>query len=92
MKTQVATEFYEAPSISLYPLETKPGVDEGNGNRNPSPAPNLYLRPISVLTGWGPASYQDSRLPSSLKDWLASKCALAIGAELYDEPVLLFET
>jgi hypothetical protein len=79
MKTQVATDLYEASPFFAYPLETKPREGKGSGNRNPPPAPNLQIRPISVLADWGPASYKDSRLPSSLKEWLASKDAVAIG-------------
>lgn len=65
--------------------------DKGNGNRNPPPAPNPQIRPISVLLDWGPASYPDSRLPASLADWLASEGALTIGWPTAEEPALKFE-
>ena len=79
MKTQLATGSYEVSPFFANPLHTKPMEDKGNGNRNLPPAPNLQIRPISVLLDWGPASYLDSRLPASLADWLASKDALTIG-------------
>jgi hypothetical protein len=91
MKTPVATEFYEASPFFVRPLETQPTADKGNGNRNSPPAPNPQLRPISALMDWVPASYKNSRLPSSLKEWLASREALMIGGELTAEPVLVFE-
>jgi len=55
--------------------------DKKNGNRNFPPAPNRQARPISacVPADWGPASYPDSGLPSSLEEWLASKDARVIG-------------
>ncbi|HUA38154.1 MAG TPA: hypothetical protein VMA35_07105 [Candidatus Sulfopaludibacter sp.] len=83
MKTQLAVDFYRTFSFSTYPLEVaiKEENNNNHGNRNLPPAPNRYSRPVSVPAGWGPASYpkNDSRLPSSLNDWLASKNALAIG-------------
>ena len=78
MNTQLATGSYEVSPLFDCTLKTKPTEDKGNGNRNPPPAPNLQIRPISVLLDWGPASYMDSRLPASLADWLASKGALTI--------------
>jgi hypothetical protein len=83
MKTQVAIDFERTFSFSAYPLEV-PIKEESNndhGNRNLPPAPNLRSRPVSVPAGWGPARYRkkDSRLPSSLNDWLASKHAVVIG-------------
>jgi hypothetical protein len=90
MKTQVQISY----NISRFacPLETEPMEDKGNGNRNSPPAPNLRLRPISVLSDWGPASYKNSRLPSSLEDWLASKDALMLDWPLTGEPAFLFGT
>jgi hypothetical protein len=83
MKTQVAIDFYRSFSFAAYPLEVliQEENDNDHGNRNLPPAPNRHARPVSVPAGWGPASYQkkDSRLPSSLKAWLASKAALIIG-------------
>jgi hypothetical protein len=83
MKTQLAIDFYRTFSFSAYPLEVAIKEENNNdhGNRNLPPAPNLHSRPVSIPAGWGPARYQkqDSRLPSSLNDWLASKDALVIG-------------
>ena len=83
MKTQLAIDFDRIFSFSAYPLEVTLKEENKNdhGNRNLSPAPNLHSRPVSLPAGWGPARYQknDSGLPSSLNDWLASKDAVMIG-------------
>jgi hypothetical protein len=79
MKTQVAVDFYHSSSFFAHPLEAQTNEDNKNGNRNFPPTPNLQIRPISVPAGWVPASYKHSGLPSTLKDWLASKRALVIG-------------
>jgi hypothetical protein len=91
MKTQAAIAADEICPFWAYLLKTKPMEDKGNGNRNPPPAPNLQIRPISVLLDWGPASYPDSRLPASLADWLASEGALTIGWPAAAEPALMVE-
>jgi len=91
MKTQLSTGAYEVSTFLACPLKTKPTEDKGNGNRNLPPAPNLQLRPISVLLDWGPASYTDSRLPASLAEWLASKGALTIGWPETVQRSLMFE-
>jgi len=82
---------YDASLFFASTLDTQPKKGKSNGNWSPSPALNLQLRPISVPADWGPASYPDSRLPSSLKAWLASKEALIIGGGLTAEPMLVFE-
>jgi len=79
MKTQVAVDFHHASSFQACLSKARTIVSNSNGNRNFPPAPTLQLQPVSVPAGWGPASYKDSGLPSSLKDWLISKGALVIG-------------
>jgi hypothetical protein len=79
MKTQVVVDFYHASAGFAYPLEAQTNEDNKNGNRNSPPVSYLHTRPMAVLAGWIPASYKHSGLPSSLKDWLASKDALVIG-------------
>jgi hypothetical protein len=79
MKTQVAVDFHHASSFLAYPSEAWTNESNRNGNWNSPPAPHLQSRPISVPSGWFPACYRDSGMPSSLKDWLVSKDALVIG-------------
>ncbi|MGB7767636.1 MAG: hypothetical protein WBN22_02130 [Verrucomicrobiia bacterium] len=79
MKTQVANRSDDAAPFFACSLEAQLDEDKNNGNRNFPPALNLQTRPISVPAGWGPARYPDSGLPSSLKNWLASRNARVIG-------------
>lgn len=90
MRTQVAKTLYEVAPFFGSPLDSQPKDDGNNGNWNPPPALNLQLRPISVQSDWGPASYKDSRLPSSLKEWLDSGGALIIGRQPSEEPTFAF--
>jgi hypothetical protein len=79
MKTPVATGFNGISPFPLCSWEAQQNENRKNGNRNSPPAPHRQTRPTSVLADWGPASYPDSGLPSSLEEWLASKGALVIG-------------
>jgi hypothetical protein len=80
MKKQLAVDFCRAFSFFACPLgeQTEEENNNDHGNRNLPPTDRLPLRPISVPSGWGSARLIDSRLPSSLTDWLASKDALII--------------
>jgi hypothetical protein len=80
MKVPLAVDFYPAFSFLAQPLGA-PRREENNndhGNRNLSLAFSLPSRPVSAPPGRGPVRFNDSRLPSSLNDWLASKEALII--------------
>ena len=59
--------------------ECNSNESSSHGSRSFLPAPNPQPRPISARMGWVPARYKNSGLPSSLKDWLASKAAVLIG-------------
>ena len=80
MKKQLAVNFYRAFSFFAYPLgkQIEEGTNNDHGNRNLLPANRLASRTAFVPPGWGSARFHDSRLPSSLNDWLGSKDALII--------------
>jgi hypothetical protein len=76
----LAVNLFRAFSFLAQPLVAQAKEENNNdhGNRNLSPAPRLQLRPVSVLSDGDPAGFNNSRLPSSLDEWLASKEALVI--------------
>jgi hypothetical protein len=80
MKMPLAVNLFRAFSFLAQPLgvRTKEENNNDHGNRNLSPAPRLQPRSVLVLPDWDPVGFNDSRLPSSLDDWLASKKALVI--------------
>jgi hypothetical protein len=79
MRTSVAVSFYHASPLNAHLLEARANECNHNGNQNFLPVPNLQSQPMFALAGRGAASYKDSGVPSSLKDWLTSKAALLIG-------------
>jgi len=79
MKTQIAVGSYIASSYSECPTETWHHESKHNGHRSFLPTPNLQLQPMSARTGWTSARSKNFGLPSSLKNWLASKAAVLIG-------------
>jgi hypothetical protein len=84
MKTQIAVGSYFASSFSVCPSETWANESASNesrshGKRSLLPASNPQRRTLSARMGWVSARYKNSGLPSSLKDWLASKAAVLIG-------------
>jgi len=76
----LAVNLFRAFSFLTQPLGvwTKEENNNDHGNRNLPPAPSLQSRRVDVVPDWDPAGFNDSRLPSSLDDWLASKKALVI--------------
>ena len=80
MKKQLAINIFRAFSFFAHPATERMKEENNNdyGNRNLPSAPRLPSRPVSVPSGWDSAHFNDSRLPSSLNDWLASKEALMI--------------
>jgi hypothetical protein len=80
VKSSLAVNFYRAFSFLARPLGARVKEENNNdhGNRNILPYSHLKSRSVSVPSGWVPAGIRDSRLPSSLEDWLASKEALVI--------------
>jgi hypothetical protein len=80
VKMPLAVNFFRAFSFLAQPLGVRAKEENNNdhGNRNLLPTPRLEPRPVSVPSSWDPAGYNDSRLPSSLDEWLASKEALVI--------------
>jgi hypothetical protein len=80
MKSQLAVNIFRAFSFFAHPSADRIREENNNdhGNRNLSPTPRLPSRPMPVPTGWDSARFNDSRLPSSLEDWLASNEALVI--------------
>jgi hypothetical protein len=81
MKAQGTVDNYNSSSNFGFRSQIRTNDSDSDGNWNFPPAPKLQSRPkpVSVLADWGPASYPNSRLPSSFKDWLASRYALVIG-------------
>jgi len=84
MKTLIAVGSYVASSHSVCSTETwaperNRNESSRHGSRSFLPAPDLQLRPVSAGMGWVDARYKNSGLPSSLRDWLASKAAVLIG-------------
>jgi hypothetical protein len=79
MRTSAAVDFYHASSMDAHLLEVRTNECNHNGHRSFLPVPNLPSQPMSVLSGWGRVRSKVSEVPSSLKAWLTSKKAVAIG-------------
>jgi hypothetical protein len=79
MRTSAAVDFYHASSMDAHSLEARTNECNQNGHRSFLPVPNLQSPPRSALSGWGRVSCKNNEVPSSLKAWLTSKEAVAIG-------------
>src|SRR6516225_10065507 len=80
VKMPLAVNLFRAFSFFAQPLGVRAKEENNNdhGNLNLLPAPRLESRAVTVSSGWDPAGFNHSRLPSSLDEWFASKEALVI--------------